>query len=58
MTYLFNLKFIQVNLWKENSWINWFKLNTINSSRIQEDLLDVCVNEIQHSGRVLNDKIQ
>ncbi|CAF4538616.1 unnamed protein product [Rotaria sp. Silwood2] len=45
-----NNKCKMINLWKENSCINYFKLNSINTSRTQEDLLDLCVNEIQNSG--------
>ncbi|CAF1326015.1 unnamed protein product [Rotaria sordida] len=45
----FNNKCKMVNLWEETSWINYFKLNLINSARTQEDLLDLCVNEIQYS---------
>ncbi len=47
-----------MDLWKENSCVNWFKLNTISSSRIQKDLLDLCVNEIQHSGRIFNHEMK
>lgn len=38
--------------------MNWFKLNIINSSNKQEDLLDLCENEIQRSGKILNNKIK
>ena len=32
--------------------IDRIKLNSINSCT-QEDLLDLCINEIQHSGRMI-----
>jgi hypothetical protein len=46
-----------VNLWKENSYTNWFK-SSISSPSKQEDLLDLCVNEIQQTGMVSNNEIQ
>ena len=44
----------QINLSTEHLFDHWLKSTTISSSRTKEDLLDLCLNEIQRNGRILS----
>ena len=38
--------------------MKWLKLNTLDSCRTQEELLDSCANQIQQSGTARDDRRQ
>lgn len=45
-------KVFQINLSTEHLFDHWLKSTTISLSRSKEDLLDLCLNEIQRNGRI------
>ncbi|UJR37242.1 hypothetical protein I4U23_029951 [Adineta vaga] len=45
--FFYNTNCKLVNIWKDHSCINWFKLNTIDYSRNQEELFDLCIRDIE-----------